>query len=102
MPKKVKCPLCDFETDNANTLFGHMISTHCDDSGYFIDETEKQKEQAKKEEPQKQYFTCKICGAVFDDLEKAIEHVRKEHPEVTKEEKKAKRKKAKRVSEPLP
>jgi len=67
---KVKCPLCDFETDNAHTMFSHMINAHCDSGGYFVESTE--------ESPVQQY-TCFICGYVTNELEKVIEHIVRTH-----------------------
>ena len=91
---KVKCPLCNFETDNVHTLFGHMLSTHCDDEGYFVIHEEKKQEQ--KEE--KVYYQCQFCGARFESLEEARKHVLTEHKKELEElqkklEKKSKRKK---------
>jgi len=101
MPKriKVKCPLCDFETDNAHTLYGHMISTHCDDEGFFVSPEEGK--------PEKTIYECRFCGYTTESYEDMVQHLlnchyaelQKEAEKLEREaEKRSKRGKAKKKS----
>jgi len=82
MPKKkpkrvkVKCPLCDFETDNVHTLFGHLISTHCDEEGFFY--------QGEPPKPRYKYL-CDFCGEIFSSEDEMLAHLVTQHPEELKE-----------------
>ena len=73
---KVKCPLCDFTTDNVHTLFGHMISTHCDEEGFFYS----------GEPPKPKYkYLCDFCGEIFSSEDEMLRHLVTEHPEELKQ-----------------
>ena len=96
---KVKCPLCDKEFDNVHSLFGHLISTHCDEAGYFISP------EGKGEE--KTIYECRFCGYTTESYEDMVNHLLNCHyAELQKEaeklreagEKKSKRGKAKKKS----
>ena len=69
MPIKVKCPLCNAEFDNVHSLFAHMLTTHCDEKGYFVSADTG---SVKKE-------VCWYCGAAFDSTEKLLEHMMEKH-----------------------
>ena len=106
---KVKCPLCDYETDNVHSLFGHMLSTHCDEAGYFIEPGEEAKEET--------VYVCEFCGAEFKtkeevanhiinahfaELQKLDEEIRKAEEEEKKKKRKSKKPKTERGKEPSP
>ena len=67
---KIRCPFCDFETDNIHTFFGHCISTHCDDQGFFVLSKPKRK---------KEFFLCEFCGKKFKSEDKMFRHLIEKH-----------------------
>jgi len=66
----VKCPLCDFETDNIHTLFGHMLQ-HCDEDGYFVVDKNKPKQFEEKSKT----FKCFFCSEEFHDFDELVKHL---------------------------
>lgn len=69
MAIKVKCPLCNAEFDNVHSLFSHMLTTHCDEKGYFVSADTGSVKREK----------CPYCGAEFDSTEKLMEHIIEKH-----------------------
>ncbi len=66
---RVKCPLCDFETDDAAILCGHILSTH----------TEPGSTKFKSDKEEKVVYECKYCGMQFETYEECAEHVARVH-----------------------
>ena len=73
---RVKCPLCDFETDDAAVLCGHILSSH----------TEPGSTKFKEPGKEKTYYECQYCGAKFETYQEAVEHVSRVHMEELKKE----------------
>lgn len=69
---KVKCPLCDFETDDAAVLYGHLVSQHTEPGSTKFKEPEGKKEE-------KEIYFCQICGKEFATIEETKQHILKEH-----------------------
>jgi len=99
---KVKCPLCDFTTDDAAKLAGHLFSCHTEPGSTKFAEPGKQEQRE-----QGTVYECQFCGKTFKTYQEAQEHVLKEHREQLEQlaarkeaEKKQKTKKAKKSSSP--
>ena len=73
---RVKCPLCDFETDDAAVLTGHILSSHTEPGSTKFSSGEKEVTK----------YECQYCGAVFDTYQEAVEHVSRVHMEELKKE----------------
>ena len=72
----VKCPLCDKEFDNVHALFGHMLTDHCDEEGYFIGS---KGTPAQEEKPKEEKLKCPFCRKRFKYQEKLFRHIVLDH-----------------------
>ena len=74
MTMKVKCPLCDFETDDAAVLYGHLVSEHTEPGSTKFKDVSKEKEE-------KEVYYCQICNKEFATIEECKRHILSEHKE---------------------
>lgn len=97
---KVKCPLCNFTTDDAAKLAGHLFSCHTEPGSTKFAEPGKQ-----EREQEQTIYECQFCGKTFKTYQEAQKHVLQEHREQLEQlaaqkqaEKARKTKKAKKSS----
>ena len=67
---KVKCPLCEYMTDNVHSLFAHMLGSHCDDTGTFT---------GTPETPEDWEYACLWCPYSTKDFDELVVHLLQEH-----------------------
>lgn len=72
MALEVRCPYpgCSYRTNNVHSLFSHMLTTHCDAAGYFIEPGK---------ETEETYYECQFCGATFKTYDKVVQHIINAH-----------------------
>jgi len=70
---KVKCPLCDFTTDDAAEMAGHLFSCHTKPGSTKFAKSSEAEEQGET------YYECQFCGAKFKSYADAQTHVLNYH-----------------------
>ncbi len=67
----VKCPLCDFMTDDYPTFFGHFYSLHVD----------KENSKIVAQTHEATIYNCDICGKSFYNYHEIFSHILLVHPD---------------------